>query len=228
MNAAKHPPGEASELCGARPEKTRQILDAALDAFLATGYGAVSMDAIAARAGVSKATVYTRFPSKPQLFAAVVARECEACARRMCVAEGSPTLDLASALRRMAHELMDIITLPRNLAILRLVIAEEPRFPELGTAFYESGPAVTLRNLAGFLEREHQRGRLRIDDAPVASQHLISLLRGDIQIRALLGAGDLSKAARERAADRAVEAFLRIYGCNGESGGGALGGAPSA
>lgn len=216
MSAAKHPPGEAAQPCGAKPEKTRQILDAAHEAFLAMGYGAVSMDAIAARAAVSKATVYTRFPSKQQLFAAVVARECDACARRMCVAEGSPALDLTSALRRVAQELMDMITLPRNLAILRLVIAEEPRFPELGTAFYESGPAEMLRNLAGFLQREHRRGRLRIDDAAVAAQHLVSLLRGDIQIRALLGAGDVSRAAREHAAAGAVEAFLRIYGRAGD------------
>lgn len=212
MNTSKQSAAQAAELCGGKPEKTRQILDAALEAFLAMGYGAVSMDAIAARAGVSKATVYTRFPSKEQLFAAVVSRECDACARRMCVAECSPALDLASALRRVAQELMDMITLPRNLAILRLVIAEEPRFPELGTAFYESGPAVMLRNLAGFLTREHQRGQLQIDDAAVAAQHLVSLLRGDLQIRALLGAGDVSDGARELAAGRAVEAFLRIYG----------------
>ena len=212
MNTSKQPAAEAPDPCGGKPEKTRQILDAALEAFLAMGYGAVSMDAIAARAGVSKATIYTRFPGKEQLFAAVVSRECDACARRMSVAECSPALDLPSTLRRVAQELMDMITLPRNLAILRLVIAEEPRFPELGTAFYESGPAEMLRNLTGFLTREHERGQLHIDDAAVAAQHLVSLLRGDIQLRALLGAGDVSDAARTRAANRAVQAFLTIYG----------------
>lgn len=195
---------------GVRQLKTAKILDAALEVFLDSGYGVASMDAIAARAEVSKATVYTRFSSKQDLFAEVVARECRACSQRMTVAETSPAPDLATALHRIADTLLDIITLPRNLAIFRLVVAEWPRFPELGTVFYDSGPAVTLRNLAAFLER--QRKLLQIDDATAAAQHFISLLRGDIQIRALLGAGDLSKAARKRVADHAVDAFLRLYG----------------
>lgn len=194
-----------------RQRKTEKILDAALLAFLDAGYGAASMDLIAAGAGVSKATVYTRFPSKQELFAAVIARECTACSERMTLAETSPAPDVASALNRIADTLLDIIMLPRNLAIQRLVIAEWPRFPELGTVFYESGPLLTLRNLAAFLQREHQRGTLHIDDATAAAQHFISLLRGDIQIRALLGVGDLSKAVRKRVADHAVSAFMHLY-----------------
>ncbi|MDE2149653.1 MAG: TetR/AcrR family transcriptional regulator [Gammaproteobacteria bacterium] len=200
-----------SENAGTRQRKTEKILDAALQAFLEAGYGAVSMDVIAARAGVSKATVYTRFPSKQALFAAVITRECEACTQRMTLAETAPAPDLASALHRIAETLLDIITLPQNLAIQRLVIAEGPRFPELGTMFYEYGPAVTLRNLAAFLQRERTRGELQILDATAAAQQFISLLRGDIQIRALLGAGDLSKTARKRVADHAVKAFLQLY-----------------
>ena len=194
-----------------RQRKTESILDAARLTFLETGYGAASMDLIAARAGVSKATVYTRFTSKQELFAAVIGRECQACSLRMSVAEDAPAPDLEAALHHIAETLLDIITLPRNLAILRLVIAEWPRFPELGTVFYESGPALTLHNLAAFLQRAHQRGQLRCSDATAAAQHFISLLRGDIQIRALLGAGDLSEAARKRVADHAVAAFLSLY-----------------
>lgn len=204
------PPMHADEATAGR-HKTECILDAARHVFLETGYGASTVDAIATAAGVSKATIYTRFPSKQAMFAAVIQRECRACTQRMALAEESSAPDLANALRRIADTLLDIILLPQNLAIQRLVIAEMPRFPELGTVFYESGPAVTLSNLAAFLEREKRHSTLRFDDATVAAQHFISLLRGDIQIRALIGAGDLSDAARRRVADRAVEAFLRVY-----------------
>lgn len=102
--------------------------------------------------------------------------------------------------------------LPRNLAIQRLVIAEWPRFPELGRVFYESGPLVTLDNLTAFLRCEHERGELCIDDAAAATQHFISLLRGDVQIRVLLEVGDLSEAAHKRIADYTATAFMRLYG----------------
>ncbi len=214
MNTSvKHTVDSSQAAEGSQPKqaKTEKILDAALQTFLESGYGAASVDVITTRAGVSKATVYTRFPSKQDLFAAVIERECKDCAERMTLAEVSPAPDLALALHRIADTLLDIILLPQNLAIQRLVIAEWPRFPELGRVFYESGPLGTLDNLATFLQRESERGQLCIHDATAAAQHFISLLRGDIQIRALLGVGDLSKAARKRVADHAATAFMRLY-----------------
>lgn len=192
--------------------KTERILDAARHVFLRIGYGAAAVDTIAAVANVSKATLYTRFESKQALFAAVIERECHLCSRRMALAEQSPATNLPGALRRIAETLLDIFAEPQNVAILRLVIAEIPRFPELGTLFYEAGPAVTRDNVAAFLERH--RGSLRQVDAATAAQDFISLLRGDLQVRALLGVGDLSAAARHRTAERAVDAFLRVYGIN--------------
>ena len=64
-------PGEAC--CPSRRKdrsrlKRRQIIDAAGDLFLGMGYGTTSVDAIAAKAGVSKRTVYAHFDSKEALF----------------------------------------------------------------------------------------------------------------------------------------------------------------
>ena len=178
--------------------------------FLKIGFGAATVDAIAAEAAVSKATLYTRFDSKGALFAAVIERECRACSKRMTLAEEAPARDFQTALRRVAETILDIFAEPQNLAILRLVLAEIPRFPELGRLFYDAGPAVTLSNLAAFLSRNRQS--LQLTDPLTAAQDLISLLRGDLQVRALLGVGDLSASARRRIAERAVGAFLRVYG----------------
>ena len=54
--------------------KAEAVLAAAERAFLAGGFGAVTMDAVAREAGVSKATVYAHYGSKEELFGAVVAR----------------------------------------------------------------------------------------------------------------------------------------------------------
>lgn len=203
-------PAPVPTACGdAATRKTQCILDAARGVFLEIGYGATTVDAIAAAAGVSKATLYTRFPSKQALFAAVIHRECQACSLRMRLVEEAPVDDFRNALQRIAETLLDIFAEPQNLAILRLVLAEIPRFPELGTLFYDAGPAVTRDNLVEFLRRH--RTQLRPCTVESAAQDLISLLRGDMQIRALLGVGDLSMAARQRIAERAVDAFLKLY-----------------
>ena len=77
--------------------KAETILAAAERAFLAGGFGAVTMDAIAREAGVSKATVYAHFTGKEELFGAIVARVSE---RRFggFSAEALDPLDIAASL----------------------------------------------------------------------------------------------------------------------------------
>lgn len=200
----------AADAKGAGQSKTQRILDAARRVFLDIGYSAASVDAIAAAAGVSKATIYTRFPSKQALFAEMVQRECRLYSERIPLEVKAPVDDLRGALLRIAEALLDIITEPEKLAILRLVIAEIPRFPELGSLYYQAGPAVTLTRLAAFLD--HHRDGLRSGPSVDAAQDFLSLLRGHLLIRALLAIGDLSPAERRRVAERTVDRFMRLHG----------------
>src|SRR6202045_3970852 len=61
-----------------RPERRRQLLDAALEVFVAQGYHAASMDEIAERAGVSKPVLYQHFPSKLDLYLALLDQSVDA------------------------------------------------------------------------------------------------------------------------------------------------------
>src|SRR5271165_2946196 len=119
--------------------KRRQVLDAAAELFIAQGYGAISMDAIARAAGVSKATLYAHFSSKDLLFATIVREACREGmgADSLCLErDGDP----AEGLLAIGRRVLEFVLRPRSLAIHRVVIAESVRFPELGRAFYENGP----------------------------------------------------------------------------------------
>src|SRR5262245_23591519 len=107
------------------------FLSAALDSFLEKGYAATSIEAIAREAGVAKITIYRQFDNKEALFREVVhravmgARETmQATLVRRDQGERQVLLDLIERMYLSATE-------PKTLALLRLVIAEAVRFPEL-------------------------------------------------------------------------------------------------
>src|SRR5258707_104295 len=138
--------------------KRRAILSAATELFVARGYGAVSMDAIARAADVSKATLYAHFASKDRLFATIIN---VACQEIMTPEDDLPTGEtpdgvrgIETALRMIGARILRFFVRQRSLAIHRLVIAESVRFPELGQAFYENGPAVALQRLAAWMVQQ--------------------------------------------------------------------------
>jgi AcrR family transcriptional regulator len=190
--------------------KAAQILDAAGAVFCEQGYGAASVDAIAKRANVSKATLYAHFDSKDELFAAVVASACRQ------FSEGLEGVDLdrlpvKEALREMARSFMALILSARSLAIRRVVIAEAPRFPELGRIFYESGPKIVRRQLAGYLARAALRGQLDITDPEIAAQHFLEMSKGSLDMCRLLSVPEEAPQDVDAVIDSAVEVFWRAY-----------------
>src|ERR687894_330345 len=94
-----------------RVPKPRAILDAAAELFLAQGFASVSMDAVARRAGVSKATLYAHFPGKDALFAAVVAERCDRMAVDASALAGHADGPEA-ALRRLGKAVLGFLVAP--------------------------------------------------------------------------------------------------------------------
>lgn len=192
--------------------KASLVLEAAQEIFTECGYGTASMDAIAARAGVSKATVYAHFSSKEGLFEAMMENECRRCIEQMQIPAHVEQLALRPALTQIARSFLKLVLTPRLLSIYRVAISESRRFPELGLIFYNSGPKVTLDGLANYLETAKTNGIIQTDDARLAAYQFLGLLRGDLQLRALVGIERLSADAIERLADHGVDTFLRAYG----------------
>ncbi len=172
------------------PSKHDCILTAAQEIFLETGYGAASMDAVAARANVSKATIYAHFDNKRALFEQVIQGRC----RRVFGNRDIPSYigdaqDVRSALCRLANDMMRIILSPEALAINRAVLAEAPRLPEVGETFYAAGPVPALARLTRMLNDLTRRGLLAVPEkeAPLVAELFLNMLKGDAHLRALLG-----------------------------------------
>lgn len=192
------------------PAKKLAVLKAALRLFLEQGFGATSMDAIAREAGVSKATLYAHVKSKEELFAAITAT----CAEQLLAAQTAfeHEADIRTALLRFARDHVALLLSPEGAAMYRIVIAEAPRFPELGRTFYESGPAIRLKALADYLQRADAAGTLKVDDAPLAAREFVGALGGTVHLRAMLGhADEISTAEQQALVEHAVDAFLRAY-----------------
>jgi TetR/AcrR family transcriptional regulator, mexJK operon transcriptional repressor len=197
--------------------KRQAILDAATEVFLRNGYLGASMDAAAARAGVSKQTVYKHFADKKRLFSAVVTQAVAAAGNpvhEQVLNLGSDSADLDAELRGVARQLLHRVMHPEILQLRRLVIGEAGRFPELGRIFYEQGHGRTVAALATAFERLHAQGRLQAGDAPRAAAHFTWLVLSIPLNRAMLLGDDQPPQSTDidRYADDAVDAFLGAYG----------------
>ncbi|CAK0762927.1 TetR/AcrR family transcriptional regulator, mexJK operon transcriptional repressor [Azospirillaceae bacterium] len=160
------------------------IIAAAGTLFRTHGYGSTSMDAIARAAGVSKATLYAHFSGKDALFAAIVDAEC----RRSRESLDLPALDQSApdaVLMRIGQNYLDLLLAPHVLETFRMVVSESPRFPELGRAFYESGPAAILKHLADYFSLVHARGQLIVPEPMLAAEQFLGMIRGPVHLRAL-------------------------------------------
>ena len=108
--------------------KAESILAGAKRAFLAAGFGAVSMDTIAREAGVSKATVYAHFAGKEELFGAFIERECERYFARFSPDELNPR-DVPASLAMLGRRFLELLLPPDGIALYRIILAEVTRFP---------------------------------------------------------------------------------------------------
>ena len=190
---------------GLLARKRDAILAAARRQFLAHGYGGTSMEAVAADAGVSIMTLYRHAESKDDLFAATVAVACHT--------EGEPAPDLAAIplrelLTATALAFQQKLSSPETTALLRAVIAEQGRFPELATIAYDA----TLGHLAGFVaDALHQSPQSRHLDARTrtafASGFVDDLFGADL-LRTLLGLAAPTSAIQKRRAEAATGRIL--------------------
>lgn len=193
--------------------KRRQILAGARQVFAEMGFERASVDLIAGRTGVSKATLYNHFHDKKALFVACFSEEADAL--RELVREAlrcEPEGELVPALQATGEQLLALVLAPAIVSLYRHTSAEAARFPEIGQMLFDRGPALMVEGVAAYLQRWHARGALRIVDVRAAAVQFLMLCHGDLVLRAQLGIlGDPAEREIQATVQGAVAVFVRAY-----------------
>jgi AcrR family transcriptional regulator len=147
----------------ARPQ---ELLDAALQLFVEKGFAATRSEEVAARAGVSKGTLYLYFPSKEELFKAVVRTNLSSLiaeGQQIADADEGPTSEL---LRRLMQTWWQRVGFTAAGGISKIIVAEVRNFPDLAQFYVDEVVLPAHKLLAGTLQRGIDRGEFR--PVPVA------------------------------------------------------------
>jgi AcrR family transcriptional regulator len=192
--------------------KFGQVLEGARKVFMADGFEGASVDDIARQAGVSKATLYSYFPDKRLLFMEVANQEC---ARQSQAAIDN--IDMSAAPRHVlpqaGRHFLRFLTSKFGQQVFRICVAESDRFPEIGRAFYRSGPERMRAEMVGYFTASIARGELKIDDLTLAADQFGELCKADIWPRLMFGViSSVTEDDIGRVVDGAVETFLARYG----------------
>jgi len=193
--------------------KTEAILEAALALFTEKG-GLTSMEEIARRAGVSRQTLYNRFPSKVEIGRALAARRSDAISAPLRMG-GDPEVVLTA----MAAGLLRKLCGQEPGASMRGVVLMSPHAPEMAQAIYEAGPAEGLRRLTAWLTEQDREGRISAPDPAAAAEMFVGMVLGHGHLRGVLGLPHPTFDIDARAAET-TRRFLRAFapvGAQGQS-----------
>jgi AcrR family transcriptional regulator len=188
-------------------------VEAARTLFLANGYSGTSMDDVAARAAVSKQTVYKHFADKERLFTAIITGDIEETEglTRSLVDALPQTQDLERDLREFARRHVVDVMQPHLVRMRRILIGEADRFPELASAWYARGPERAHTTFAAWFTALAERGLLRVPDPLLAAEHFNWLILSIPLNRAMFSDTEEPAARLEYYADEAVRVFLAAY-----------------
>jgi AcrR family transcriptional regulator len=141
-------------------ERRQAIIDAALDEFIARGYAATRLDDVAKRAGVAKGTIYLYFKDKETLFQELIRTALVPLISRLAApppAGGS----VRAALERFAETFAQEVVSTRRGDIVRLIVAEGPRFPDIADFYYREVVERGMAGMRALIELGIARGEIR-------------------------------------------------------------------
>lgn len=194
------------------PGKRQAILEAAQALFLREGFGGVSMDRIAAEAGVSKLTVYSHFGDKESLFGESIRLTSEKILPSEMFGAGARG-SLRERLFDIARSFFAAVTSSESLAMNRILLQPGQSVdPGLREAFWNAGPQRIHDAFNAFLRLHVDAGELAIADLDRASRQFFCLIKGDLHMLMVCGLTcEPSAADIEAHITASVDLFLRAY-----------------
>lgn len=200
MNNVKNADRELSS------EKREAILRGAMQEFIEHGYAGARIDKIVAAAGVSKATVYRHFADKEALFTTLIQRMASKATLFQQQDFPSPQEEPVGFLKRFANEMLDNIAQnPQELTLLRIIMGESGRFPELAQAFVQEIEKPTLDFLTQYLATHP---KLQLADPEVTARTLIGTLIHFVTVRDLLHGQEVMPMDRDRLVDGLIDLLI--------------------
>lgn len=193
-------------------KKRSAIVESAGDLFMANGLSNTSMDEVAAKAGVSKQTVYRHFSTKMDLFAAVIGSRIDQFQLGeggLRPYEGDPRLFFTA----LADAFVNLMCSNACTNMQRLIQTEGPQHPNLAQLFYQEGPERISRIVSTYLKMQHDRGIMHVPDPDMAVEQFLSMLKGKYHSFKMMGLEtEVFGGKREAYIKSCVDMFLQYYG----------------
>lgn len=185
--------------------KQEMILQGASQVFLRSGYAGTSMDRVAAEAGVSKQTIYSHFQDKEGLFRSMIERVtiCRLKAK-LPLAESGDRPEIL--LRKLAETYLYEVATAEYVALVRLIIAESARFPELAKLFTETVVKPGRGLLTDYFKKHPELG---LTDPEAIAQLFFSCLVGYLLQQEILYGKELVPLDKGRLIDNLISLVLR-------------------
>jgi len=174
-----------TELLERQRARRDRILAAARVRFMEKGFKGTSLDHIIELTGGSRRNIYEMFGDKEGLFEAVLR---QLMAEILKEADVLPSSDMPARewLEEFGRRFLRGMLNPDVVAAFRQFIAIAADRPDLGQQAYESGPRVLHAKLSDYLDTQVSAGALEIEDTASAARILTEMLKGDMQLRALM------------------------------------------
>lgn len=152
-----------------KARKRDEIVQVATRLFSEQGYASTTMSAIALEVGGSKATLWAHFPSKEDLFAAVIEMHLNTFANDVDDVFRGQTFSTL-AFRRVCLLVIDCLLRENSILVYRLMVSEGARFTEISKMFYDHGPAKLRTAIATFFATcFDQVATARLTDCTIAA-----------------------------------------------------------
>jgi AcrR family transcriptional regulator len=180
------------------------MLAGAMQEFVNCGYAAASMDRIAVAAGVSKTTLYSYFQGKEQLFTALIQQMSQS--DRVLDAGRFLECPIRDSLKQLAIDLLDKLTGEQPLlTLLRLIIGESGRFPELAQTFVRNFEKPNLKQLSDLL---NQHPDLNLTDPEITTRLFIGSIIHYSIIQEMLHGREILPLERDRFVDGLIDSIV--------------------
>jgi TetR/AcrR family transcriptional regulator of autoinduction and epiphytic fitness len=190
--------------------KREAIIQAAIAEFRDNGFKVTSMDNIAARAGVSKRTVYNHFPSKDELFAGILTQLWESVQDQFEL-DYRKDQPLREQLRALMRAKMGVFNDPSFMNLARVAIAEMIHSPERAREMVAK-IGEREEHFNNWIRAAQADGKLKAVDPAFAACQLHSLVKGfAFWPQIAMGQPPISEAMQQQVVDAAVEMFLAQY-----------------